>query len=426
MNTIVCSSCGVEIEIDKALEGQIEARVLAAEHQKHVAELTRVRNEAAAEARRSTEAAMELAQKEAQTELEITKKRLESEVLSAQKRATAEHDILLKSLREDATHAESEKKQMRDQLTQLTQAVRVANSAKDNAELEMQKQLNEETAKIRDEATKLADERHRMNLAGKEKTITDLQKALDDAQRKAAQGSQQMQGEVMELDFEAALAAAFRDDDIEPVAKGVKGGDIYQTVKSSRGTTCGVILWEIKRTKNWTDGWVPKLKQDLREAKANVAVIITEAMPKHLPENMGQFDGVWVCKPNLAIILGTLLRRGLLDVGLQKARAQNQGGKAELLFAYVTSHEFIQQIESMVEMYQAMTLQVQKERVVYEKLWAQRDKQANTLLLGTAHIIGSMQGQIGYNTMPRIKGLELDSDAADADSSDQSPQSSLL
>ncbi len=425
MNTIVCSSCGVEIEIDKALEGQIEARVLAAEHQKHVAELTRVRSEAAAEARRSTEAAMELAQKEAQTELEITKKRLESEVLSAQKRATAEHDILLKSLREDASHAESEKMQMREQLTQLTKAVRVATSAKDNAELEMQKRLNEETAKIRAEATKLADERHRMNLAGKEKTITDLQKALDDAQRKAAQGSQQMQGEVMELDFEATLAAAFRDDAIEPVAKGVKGGDISQTVKSPRGTTCGVILWEIKRTKNWTDGWVPKLKQDLREAKANVAVIITEAMPKHLADDMGQFDGVWVCKPNLAIILGTLLRKGLLDVGLQKALAQNQGGKAEALFAYVTSHEFIQQIESMVETYQAMTLQVQKERVAYEKLWAQREKQANTLLLGTAHIIGSMQGQIGYSAMPRIKGLELDS-GADDDGSDQSPQSSLL
>ena len=424
MNTIVCSSCGAEIEIDKALEGQIEARVLAAEHQKHAADLTRVKNEAAADARRSTEAAMELAQKEAQIELEIIKKRLESEVLSAQKRATAEHDILLKSLREDATSAEADKKQLREQLMQLTRAVRVANSAKDNAELEMQKKLSEEESKIRADATKLADERQRLNLAAKEKTITDLQKALDDAQRKAAQGSQQLQGEVMELDFEAALARAFRDDDIEPVAKGVKGGDISQIVKSPRGTTCGVILWEIKRTKNWTDSWVPKLKQDLRDARANIAVIITEVMPKHIADDIGQQDGVWVCKPPLAIILGSLLRKGLLDVGLQKARAQNQGGKAEALFAYVTSHEFIQQIESMVETYQAMSHQVQKERVAYEKLWAQREKQANTLLLGTANLIGSMQGQIGSGAMPRIRGLELD--GGSDDDSDQSYQSSLL
>ncbi|MEO8104948.1 MAG: DUF2130 domain-containing protein [Candidatus Saccharibacteria bacterium] len=424
MNTIVCSSCGAEIEIDKALEGQIEARVLAAAHDKHAAELTRVKNQAAAEARRSTEAAMELAQKEAQSELEITKKRLESEVLSAQKRAAAEHDILLKSLREDASSAEAEKTQLRAHVTQLTQAVRVAKSAKDNAELEMQKKLAEEESKIRAEATKLADERQRLNLAAKEKTITDLQKALDDAQRKAAQGSQQLQGEVMELDFEIALAQAFRDDDIEPVAKGVKGGDISQTVKSPRGTTCGVILWEIKRTKNWTDSWVPKLKQDLREARANVAVIITEALPKDISEDLGQHDGLWVCKPALAIVLGSLLRKGLLDVGLQKARAQNQGGKAEALFGYVTSHEFIQQIESMVETYQAMSRQVQKERVAYEKLWAQRDKQATTLLLGTANIIGSMQGQIGFSAMPRIRGLELDS-GGDDDRAD-SPQSSLL
>ncbi len=420
MNTIKCSNCGAEIEIDKALEGQIEARVLAAEHQKHVAELVRVKAEAAAAARRSTEVAMELAQKEAQTELAITTKRLEAEALSAQKRAAAEQAMILKSLRDDAVSTEVEKKQLREQLTELSRAVREANKAKDNAELDMQKKLIEEEAKIRAEATKLADERQRLNLAAKEKTITDLQKALDDAQRKAAQGSQQLQGEIMELDFEAALAGAFRDDAIEPVAKGVKGGDISQTVRSPRGTACGVILWEIKRTKNWTDSWVPKLKQDLRDAKANVAVIITETMPKQISDDMGQHDGVWVCKPNLALVLGTLLRQGLLDVGLQKALAQNQGGKAESLYSYVTSHEFIQQIESMVETYQAMTQQVQKERVAYEKLWAQRDKQAHKLLMGTANIIGSMQGQIGQTAMPRIKGLELDSgqdDSADADNS---------
>ena len=409
MNTITCTNCGVQIEIDKALEGQIEARVLAAAHQKHELELEQVKQEAAAKARRSTEAAMELAQKEAATELEIAKKQLQSEVLSAQKRATAEQEMLIKSLRDDAASEKQQAAKLREQMGEIMQTLRQEKDARANAELEAQKRLAESEGKIREAATKEADERQRLNLAAKEKTITDLQKALDDAQRKAAQGSQQLQGEIMELDFESALANAFRDDRLEPVAKGIKGGDILHTVRSQRGTVCGSMLWEIKRTKNWTDSWIPKLKDDTRAAKANIPIIITEAMPKQIEQDMGQMDGVWICKPSLAIILGTLLRKSLFDAAQQKALAENKGDKAEALFSFVTSHEFIQQIESMVETYQDMTTQVTKERIAYEKLWAQRDKQAQKLLLSTANIIGSMQGHIGQASMPKIKGLELDS-----------------
>jgi hypothetical protein len=376
MNTITCTSCGHVIEIDKALEGQIESRVLAAAHQKHEQELAKVTLEVEA---------------------------------AALKKADLRQEDAMKTLREDADAAKQDSKALREQLTELTKALREEKKAKDSIELDMQKKLAEEESKIRDEATKLADERQRLNLAAKEKTITDLQKALDDAQRKAAQGSQQLQGEIMELDFEAALANAFRDDVIEPVAKGVKGGDIMHTVRSQRGTVCGSMLWEIKRTKNWTDGWIPKLKDDTRAAKANIPIIITEAMPKQIDQDMGQLDGVWICKPALAIIMGTLLRKSLFDAAQQKALAENKGDKAEALFSFITSHEFIQQVESMVETYQDMTTQVTKERIAYEKLWAQREKQAQKLLLSTANIIGSMQGHIGQAAMPKIKGLELDS-----------------
>ncbi len=416
------------IEIDKALEGQIEARVLAAERHKHQAELVRVQAESAAAARRSAEAAMKLAKSEAETELEIVKKRLESEVLSAQKKAAAESELTLKQLREDNTSAEQEKKQLRDQLTELTKAVREANRAKDNAELDMQKKLAAEESKIRDEATRLADEKQRLNLAAKDKQLQDAMRVNEELQRKLQQGSQQMQGEIMELDFEAALTNAFRDDDIEPVAKGVKGGDVSQLVRSPRGTACGMILWEIKRTKNWVDGWIPKLKQDMRDAKAVVAVIITESMPKQIEADIGYHQGIWVAKPSLAIVLASLLRKSLLDVGLEKARTEHQGGKAEALYNFVTSHEFIQQVELMVETYQEMNLQVQKERVAYERLWSQREKQAQKLLLGTANIIGSIQGNIGQAAMPRIKGLELENDMLDEpDAAEPTPsQPSLL
>jgi hypothetical protein len=431
-STIICKTCGEQIEVSEALQGQIEAQVLAAEHKRHQAELQKVVANAAEEAKRERVAAMELTRKhlegekellrrEASTELEMARKRLESEAANTAKKAAAQQELLVKQLQHDAaaekeSRAELEKanRELRGQLTELMQTLRAEKKAREEAELEAAKKLAAEESKIREDATKLADERQRLNLAAKEKTITDLQKALDDAQRKAAQGSQQLQGEIMELDLEKTLLDTFRDDLVVPVAKGVIGADISQMVRSPRGVSCGVILWEIKRTKNWTDGWIPKLKSDLRSAKANVPVIVTEAMPKQIEHDMGQLDGVWICKPNLALVLATLLRKSLLDVGLQKALAENRGGKADALYNFVTSHEFAQQVESMVETYQEMTLQIQKERVAYEKLWSQREKQAQKLFMSTANIIGGMQGHIGQASMPRIKGLELDTGDLDA------------
>lgn len=427
-STIVCKQCGEKIEVSEALAGQIEARVLETERHRHQAELKKVLEDAAENAKREREAALaltkkhldgekELLKREAAAELELEKKRLESEALSAQKKSAAQQEMLIKQLRDDAAAERESKKQLeadsaklRLDLTQLMQSLRDEKKARVEAELEAQKKLAAEEAKIREEAAKAADERQRLNIAAKEKQLQDALKVNEELQRKLSQGSQQMQGEVMELDLERSLADTFRDDELTPVAKGVNGADISQTVRSPRGTACGVILWEIKRTKHWTDSWIPKLKADLRASKANVPVIVTEAMPKQIEHDMGQLDGVWICKPRLALILATLLRKSLLEVGAQKALAQNRGSKADALYSFVTSHEFAQQIESMVETYQEMTSQVQKERVAYEKLWSQREKQAQKLFMGTANIIGGMQGHIGQASMPRIKGLELDMD----------------
>jgi len=374
MSTIKCPECRNEIEITAALQGQIEEQVLKAVHDKHAAQLVQVKADA---------------------------------LEQATQKLAADQDHMVKSLKEEAEEGKEANKKLRGQLSELMQELREERRAKENAELDMQKKLSEEEGKIREDATKQAQEKLRMDMAARDKTITDLQKSLEEAQRKAAQGSQQMQGEVMELDLEQALANAFRDDDIVPVAKGVNGADIKQVVKSPRGTECGIMLWEIKRTKNWVDGWIPKLKEDLRSAKANIPIIVTEAMPKQIDEDMGVLNGVWVCKPALAIILSTLLRKSLLDAGLQKALAENRGTKAEALFNFVTSHEFVHQIESMVETYQEMSVQITKEKIAFQKIWAQREAQASTLLMGTANIIGSMQGHIGQASMPKIKGLEL-------------------
>lgn len=418
MNTITCTKCGETIEVSAALHGQIEAQIVAHEQEKHELELARVRSESTADAKKLTDAAKEQAirqlagdreilQHQAATELEQTKRRLQAEADTARIKLTGDQEILIQSLRLDAAAEKDSSAKLRLQLGQMMTELRDERNARANADIEAQKKIAAEEGRIREAATREADERQRLNMAAKDKTIGDMQKAMDDMQRKAAQGSQQLQGEIMELDFESSLTDAFRDDLIEPVAKGVRGGDIRQVVRSPRGKVCGVILWEIKRTKNWTDSWTGKLKEDLRNEKANLPVIVTEAMPKAATENIALVDGVWVCQPPLAIMLGTLLRKSLIDVGRQRAIGENRTTSAEALYGFVTSHEFVQQIEVMVETYQEMTMQVTKERVAYEKLWALREKQANRLMMGTANIIGSMQGQIGAASMPRIKGLEL-------------------
>ncbi|MEX0668150.1 MAG: DUF2130 domain-containing protein [Candidatus Saccharimonadales bacterium] len=385
MDTITCERCGNEIELSEVITKDLEKTILANVEKKHNAELEDIKKQV---------------QDEAQ-------KKLDDAINKAEEAATSKLSEQLKQLQEESTESKQDNKELRDQVSDLIKQLRESKKAQDNAEIEMQKKLTEEENKIRQDVEKKADEKSRLNMAAKDKTITDLQKALEDAQRKAVQGSQQLQGEIMELDLESALEDAFRDDDIDPIAKGTKGGDIKQTVKSPRGSACGVMLWEIKRTKNWVDGWVDKLKQDLRAEKANIPIIVTEVLPKSMNEDLGNYQGVWVCKPSMAIVLAVLLRKSLLDAGLQKALAENRGTKADALYNFVTSHEFVQQVESMVETYKSMNEQITKERVAFERTWALREKQAQGLLLSTANIVGSIQGQIGQSSMPKIRGLEL-------------------
>jgi hypothetical protein len=418
MNEIICPHCGKPVEIDKALEGQIEARVLSVERHKHEEELEKLKLEQAAQlakekadvadiAAKHLEGEKELIRKQADADLELEKKKILQEAANEQRKFASDQENLVITLRKDAESAKKDNKTLREDLSKLMDQLRESNKAKDNAELEAKKTIAAEESKIREEAEKSADEKQRLRIAEKDSQLEAAKKQLDEMQRKLNQGSQQLQGEILELDLEEVLAQNFREDEIVPVAKGVSGADITQVVKTRGGVECGTILWEIKRTKNWTDGWIPKLKQDLRNAKADIPVIISEVLPKHIDGDMAQVDGVWLVKPKLAIMLATLLRQGLLDVGRQKALAANQGDSASALYSFVTSREFAQQIESMVETYQEMRTQVSKERMAYEKLWAQREKQADKLLSGTANIIGSVQGYIGQSSMPQIKGLEL-------------------
>lgn len=374
MNTIKCTHCGKEIQLSEALTKDLQAEIIAGEHEKHQAELEQVRKDTEAKARSDAEAKLALKLKQMESASEEDRK---------------------------------ENKELRTQILALTTELRASRKSVENAELEMQKKLTEEEGKIRAEAEKSADEKQRLKIAEKDKQLEAARKANEDLQRKLNQGSQQMQGEILELDLELALASEFKDDLIAPVDKGIRGADIKHTVQSPRGANCGVILWEIKRTKAWTEGWIQKLKDDLRDTRANIPVIITEVMPKDVSGDIHFHKGVWVTKPGSALILASLLRKSLLDVAREKAVTKHRETSSEALYTFITSHEFVQQVEAMVEVYMEMITDITKEKAAFDRIWAKRENQAKKLLGSTANIVGSMQGQLGSGATLRIKGLDL-------------------
>lgn len=311
-----------------------------------------------------------------------------------------------KLLKEELKFKTKKLEETRDEALKLSQEKMRLEDEKKSFELDKQRQLNEEREKIRQQTLLEASDAHRMKDLEKEKMINDLKKSLEDAQLKASQSSQQLQGEVQELDLEEYLRTAFPLDEINPVGKGVRGADISQIVKTSMGTVCGVILWESKRTKAWVDDWASKLKDDLRASKANIPVIITTILPKEIKSGFGFFQGVWVAEPKYIQPLAEILRKNLIDVAREKHNGQDRGTKADMIYTYLTSDSFVQQIQSIIEVHQNMQTQIQKERTAFEKIWKEREAQAERIMISTAGIYGSIQGVAGQS-LPPVKGLDL-------------------
>ena len=376
MNKVVCPNCKEEIEITQAISHKIEEEVFQ---------------------KAKTEFDKKLEEQKTQIR-EITEKKIKDEL-----------EMQFKNSKNELDETKTQNKELRDQLLEITKQLRNLKQKDDERELEMQKKLSLERDRIQEEVLKIEREKSGIELSELKKQLDDTKNALEDAQRKAAQKSQQMQGEVFELELERILMENFPNDEITPVAKGVTGADIKHIVKSPKGMPCGVILWEIKRTKEWTDKWLDKLKEDIINQNANIPVIVSSVLPKEIKNGFGIKNGVWICESSVAIPLSILLRKNLLDVGYQKAVLANRGEKADLLYNYITGHEFQQQVQRIVETYRLMKDQIVRERVSFEKSWKQREAQADKIITSTANIIGSMQGKVGAS-MPTIKGLELEED----------------
>ncbi len=273
------------------------------------------------------------------------------------------------------------------------------------AEVELEKRLNESLAPEREKAKKEAEEQQRLKIAEKDKIIDDQKLKLAEAQRKLEQGSQQLQGEVHELDIERRLREAFPRDTIEPVPTGQHGGDALHRVLAAQGQCCGTILWECKRTKAWQGGWPDKLKQDQRAAKADLAVIVTQAMPKGL-DSFAEVEGVWVTSPILAISLGAALRLCVLECFMARRAADGQHDKMAILYQYLTGPEFRRRIEALKDAFVTMQDDLNSERRVLTKQWEKRQKQIDRVMVSTVGMYGDLQAIAG-TTLQEIEGLEL-------------------
>jgi hypothetical protein len=299
----------------------------------------------------------------------------------------------------DAKLAEAQQAQ-----ADLIKKQRELDDAKREMDLTIQKQVQAELGAVRDQAKQEAEAALTLRVREKEEHAS-MQRQIEDLRRKAEQGSQQLQGEVQELALEALLRQKFPRDVFEPVPKGEFGGDLIQRVIGPAGQVCGSILWEAKHTKNWADGWLGKVREDQRAAKADMALIVSQALPKGL-QTFDQIDGVWVSDPRCAVAVAIALRESLIALAAARLAGERQQTKMEVVYQYLTGPRFRHRIQAVVERFSDMQADLDRERKTMMRLWAKREEQIRGVVESTAGLYGDLQGIAGRSLL-EIDGLAI-------------------
>jgi hypothetical protein len=356
------------------------------------------------------------------------KRELESAKASFEIEKAKQLEAERKEIAESAGKAARES--IEKEMAQLKQAADITDKRlkiAENAELEIRKQKVEWEAEkrafdlqiarnaeeVKQAVAKDKDEEYRLREAEKNKQMEDMRKQIDELRRKADQGSQQSQGEVLELDLEGALRRCFAADEIVPVPKGIHGGDLLHKVRDEFGRECGTIIWETKRTKAWQDSWLTKLKDDKLAAKAQISVLVSVTMPS----DAAQFEcreNVWIAPPPVAVALAGALRMMLCETASARRAAENRHDKMAAIYDYFAGSEFKERVTAIFDSFTAMRNQLDGERRAIQKIWAAREKQIDRVLANTVGLHGDLQGIIGPS-LPAISGMELEALARDAE-----------
>lgn len=413
--TITCPNCKTEIKLTESLaepliqatRKQFEEKLQQKDTEVAQREATlRLKETEVADAKRQLEqqvaeqVASKLQQERAQIIAEESRKAKQASATEIENKARELADLqeVLKS--RDEKLAEAQKAQ-----AELIKKQRELDDAKRELELTVEKRVQDGLDHVRMQAKSQAEEEQKFKVMEKEQTIAAMQKQIEDLKRRAEQGSQQLQGEVQELELENLLRVKFPFDTIEPVGKGEFGGDVVQRVFSQQGQASGTILWESKRTKNWSDGWLTKLREDQRAAKAEIAVIVSQVLPKDV-ESFDIVDGVWVTHPRAALPVATILRNTLLQVNMAKQVSEGQQTKTEMVYQYLTGPRFKQRVEAIVEAFSSMQEDLDRERKAIMKQWAKREEQIERVMNATVGMYGDLQGIAG-KSLQEIEGLSL-------------------
>ncbi len=332
----------------------------------------------------------------------LEKKKLEDE---ARREAEKKFCLELKDLQEQVREKDQRLEESRKIELELRKERRELEEKHKAFELELSRKLDEEREKIKEEAIKSVVEEHRLKDLEKDKKIADMLQQIEDLKRKAEEGPIQLKGEVLEIEIEKILRDCFPTDRIEPVSKGKKGADVLQRVHNEFGQYCGTIIWEAKRTKGWNEGWIDKLKEDQREAKAEVAVIVTTAMPREV-EHFELIDEVWVTNYTLFPCLAMALRTNLIQLSKERKAAEGKQEKMEALYAYLVGPEFKQKVDAIGKAFLTMRDDLESEKAAMNRIWAKREKQIERVITNVARLYGDMQGIVG-TSLPEIKSLEF-------------------
>ncbi len=342
---------------------------------------------------------------ESQTQHQKTKSVFERTKHKAAETAKEEALIETQALKEELEAKEQKLSQFRAEEIKLRQEKKLIEEQKEELALEVERKLDAERKVIEQKI----HESFLMKEAELKKKISDAQKANDELTRKLEQGSQQLQGEVLELEVESLLVQAYPLDTIEPVKKGARGADVIQSVILRSGTQCGKIVWETKRAENWSNNWVPKLKEDLQRVNGDIAVLVSTAFPAGLTDAIVQHDGIWLVRPEHVSGLSAALRTVLIEAQRQKTISSGKGEQMEALFDYICSNQFAQRVRAIVDSYEQMRADLEKEKAALQRLWKKREAQIGRISAQMLDMSGELQGisEASFPMLESIAGLDF-------------------
>lgn len=409
--TITCPSCRTEIKLNESLA----APLIEATRQQYEKAISQKETDfAKREAVLREQQAALLKEKLSIDEQVLARLKPEREKIAAEERRNARMVLTndleqktkeLASLEEVLKERDGKLAEAQTAQAELIRKQRELDDARREMELTIETKVQASLVAVRDKAKLEAEGVLKLKVLEKEEQITSMQRQIEDLKRKSEQGSQQLQGEAQELQLETTLRDNFPRDLIEPVPKGEFGGDVLHRVHGPLGQPCGTILWESKRTKNWSDTWLPKLRDDQRAAKAEVALIVSQALPRGI-ETFGFVDGVWVTESRCAIPVAIALREYLIGIASARQAGEGQQTKMEMVYQYLTGPRFRHRIEAIVEKFSDMQSDLDRERKTMTRLWAKREEQIRGVIESTAGMYGDLQGIAG-RTLQEIDGLDV-------------------